>query len=51
VLGVVLNRIPGRGAGYYYYYSHYSRSSARGLPEQVERTEQRRWWQRLPILK
>jgi succinoglycan biosynthesis transport protein ExoP len=50
VLGVVLNRIPGRGAGYYYY-SHYTRSSARGLPEQVERVEQRRWWQRLPILK
>ena len=51
VLGVVLNRITGRGAGYYYYYSHYTRSSARGLPEQVERVEQRRWWQRLPILK
>lgn len=50
VLGIVLNQVPGRGTGYHYY-SHYTRSSARELPEQVERVKQRRWWQRLPILK
>lgn len=50
VLGIVLNQAPGARAGYYYY-SHYTRSSARGLPEGVERVKRRHWWQRLPILK
>jgi len=50
VLGVVLNQVPSRGSAYAYY-SHYTRSSVRGLPEQVERADQRRWWQRLPIFR
>ncbi|GAB4530989.1 MAG: hypothetical protein Kow0063_09670 [Anaerolineae bacterium] len=50
VLGIVLNQVSGRGTDYAYY-SHYTRSSTRGLPEQVEGEGRRRWWQRLPILK
>lgn len=50
VLGIVLNQVPSRGAGYSYY-SYYTRSGARGLPEHGERVERRRWWQRLPLLK
>jgi non-specific protein-tyrosine kinase len=38
-LGVVLNKAPSRHAGYYYQY--YTRSSARGLPEQVKQIRQR----------
>jgi capsular exopolysaccharide synthesis family protein len=50
LLGAVLNRVSNQGREYYYA-SYYSRSSERGLPEQVAETKRRRWWQRLPILK
>ncbi len=46
ILGAVLNRVSRRGEAYYYY-SYYTRSSLRGLPEQVARTDRHRWWQRL----
>lgn len=51
ILGVVFNRVSGRDAAYNYYYSYYTRSSPRGLPESVEQVGPRRWWQRSNILK
>ena len=51
ILGVVLNRVSGRDAAYNYYYSHYTRSSPRGLPEPVGQVGPRRWWQRLQLSK
>jgi succinoglycan biosynthesis transport protein ExoP len=50
LLGCVLNRASVRGS-HYQYHSYYSRSDARGLPEQVSKERERRWWQRLPVLK
>jgi capsular exopolysaccharide synthesis family protein len=48
MLGCVLNRASARSSGYYYAY--YTRGSERGLPEQINPSERRPWWQRLPIL-
>jgi non-specific protein-tyrosine kinase len=50
ILGAVLNRVSNQGREDYYA-SYYSRSSERGLPEQVAAAKRPRWWQRLPILK
>jgi non-specific protein-tyrosine kinase len=50
VLGAVLNRARNQGREYSYA-SYYSRSSERGLPEQVTEAKRRSWWQRLPIPK
>jgi succinoglycan biosynthesis transport protein ExoP len=50
ILGCVLNRASARGS-HYQYYSYYSRSDVRGLPEHVGKGRERRWWQRLPVLK
>ncbi len=50
LLGCVLNRVSGQGLDQHYY-AYYTRSSERGLPEQVGEEKQRPWWQRLPALK
>jgi len=53
LLGGVLNRVPHKGGGYYNY-PYYTRSAGREVIEhsmEQEQTEQRRWWQRLPVLR
>jgi capsular exopolysaccharide synthesis family protein len=53
VLGGVLNRVPHKGGGYYHYpyYAHGGRREVDEYPVEQEQAEQRRWWQRLPILR
>ncbi len=53
VLGGVLNRVPHKGGGYYHYpyYAHGGGREVVEYPVEQEQAEQRRWWQRLPILR
>lgn len=48
LLGAVLNQDSRRGTGYYPYYR---RRKAGELAQQPEQAGQRRWWQRMPLLK
>ena len=54
VLGGVLNRVPHKGKGYYghpYYVRGTGREVIEQHPVEQQQAEQRRWWQRLPILR
>lgn len=49
LLGGVLNQVSRRGS--YYHYPYYARGDQPELAAQADQTGQRRWWQRLPVLK